>query len=338
MRSTFSCLHPPRNSKGFPGIQLSILKKPSTKLISDNSWWRFCHRRSRASFFWYFLSQTLRTRRECGKANLPVPFFAKCGLKMAVILMCPNDLLSCEKQLEKKKKYSHRSFKRPFDLWLVPLWSLRDLLRDECEESTRGHPTKQLKTDGYQLRMTWEQYWFVFVCTTNIKYHMYSIYKRVCLKKFVGPKIIRNGGIQLENQLDANLGISNWISHWLAPNQVEYQILWESNLNRMIFNMFPFQTLQTLSPNRPCIHRPQRSDIVKLVHHELEFLHRKNPCWNFYHDHVRCPPSRFFFWIVLVSNLGQFLLMKLDQRKSTHKTAFARKVNCLRSSAISEKL
>lgn len=72
-------VYPPRNSKGFPGIQLSILKKPSTKLISDNSWWRFCHRRSRASFFWYFLSQTLRTRRECGKANLPVAFLRNAG-------------------------------------------------------------------------------------------------------------------------------------------------------------------------------------------------------------------------------------------------------------------
>lgn len=99
MSSTFSCLPPTK----FKGLQLSIVKKPSTKLISDNSWGRFCrHRRSRASFFWYFLSQTLRTRRECGKANLPVPFFAKCGLKMAVILMCPNDLLSCESWRRKK--------------------------------------------------------------------------------------------------------------------------------------------------------------------------------------------------------------------------------------------
>lgn len=154
---------------------------------------------------------------------------------------------------------------------------------------------------------------------------MYSIYKRVCLKKFVGPKIIRNGGIQLDNQLDANLGISNWISHLISPKSS-----WISNSMGIKFKQNDIQHVsiaskpfQILSPNRPCIHRPQRSDIVKLVHHELEFLHRKKTCWNFYHDHVRCPPSRFFFWIMLVSNLGQFLLMKIDfKEKAVRKPLF----------------
>ena len=54
-----------------------------------------------------------------------------------------------------------------------------------------------------EKKWKWKKY-----CTTNIKYHMYCIWEGVP-QKFVGPKIIRNGGIQLEYQLDANLGISN---------------------------------------------------------------------------------------------------------------------------------
>ena len=105
MSSTFSCL-PPTNFKRISRHPTEVLEKnhpTNTSLTTVGG--RFCRRRrSRASFFWYFLSQTLRTRRECGKANLPVPLIAKCGLNMAVILMChmnSNELLS-EKPLEKE--------------------------------------------------------------------------------------------------------------------------------------------------------------------------------------------------------------------------------------------
>lgn len=130
MSSTFSCLPPTK----FKSLQLSIVKKPSTKLISDNCWGRFCRRRrSRASFFWYFLSQTLRTRRECGKANLPVAFLRNAGWTW-LWYWCVKwiQMTFYLKNLWRRKKiYYHRTkkIKRPFDLWLVPLWSLRDFLR-----------------------------------------------------------------------------------------------------------------------------------------------------------------------------------------------------------------
>ena len=119
MSSTFSCL-PPTNFKRISRHPTEDLEKNHPTNTSLTT------RRSRASFFWYFLSQTLRTRRECGKANLPVPFFAKCGLNMAVTLTCPNDLLSCEKPLEKKKNTVIDHSK---DLSTFDLYRLYDFLR-----------------------------------------------------------------------------------------------------------------------------------------------------------------------------------------------------------------
>ena len=127
MSSTFSCL-PPTNFKRISRHPTEDLEKnhpTNTSLTIVGGRFRR-RRRSRASFFWYFLSQTLRTRRECGKANLPVPFFAKCGLNMAVTLTCPNDLLSCEKPLEKKKNTVIDHSK---DLSTFDLYRLYDFLR-----------------------------------------------------------------------------------------------------------------------------------------------------------------------------------------------------------------
>lgn len=158
---------------------------------------------------------------------------------------------------------------------------------------------------------------------------------RGCASKICGPKnhqkwwnsigepIRRKFG----NIKKSNIRLISLKSSWISNSMgIKFK---QNDIQHVAIASKPFQILSpcwSLHPSAPGKRHCQVGTSW------VEFLHRKKTLWK-----STWPWNHELFWIMLYEE-GQFLLMKIDHRKSSQKTSFARRVNCLRSSAISDKL